>query len=285
LKHTIPEQKYFIKLGIFPVFLSLVLLMVTALNAQNLGDFFTTEDTLRYKNYEITKYYNLEGDFWSATLKKEGKAIATFNKGFKKEWTKFGLFPFLGGNTRQLIIEQYSGGAHCCWSYWIFNLATHFELIYDTQVYPVGYSLIPVYLNSDKVFEFTQGILTFDYFDRLCHALSPIPTVVFKYNKGKNAYVPASQLFATYLLEGIEEDIKVMEEFNETTDFITFDDTGGEYLSAVLQVVLRYVYAGWEKEGWYFYDEKYQLTDKDNMRSKIKKELEKCAIYQYIYDS
>ena len=72
-------------------------------------------------------------------------------------------------------------------------------------------------------------------------------------------------------------------EFKETTDFTTYDDGLGDYLSLVLQVVLRYIYAGKEKETWLFYDKEYHLADKEEMRSKIKKKLESCLVYKKIY--
>jgi len=149
----------------------------------------------------------------------------------------------------------------------------------------VGYDLVPMDLDEDGVFEFTQGILTFDYFDRLCHALSPIPTVVFKFEENTIEYLPASHLFPEYLLNGIEKDIRTVKELNERTDFTIYDDSGGEYLSAVLQVVLRYIYAGKENEAWSFYDKEYHLSDKEEIQSKIKKRLKSCLVYKQIYET
>jgi hypothetical protein len=276
---------YPMKSTIILIFLLCELFIATSLCAQTLEEVFTKEDQLLYRGYEVTKCNDSQGDFWSATLKKDGKVLATFRSGYKKEWTNFGLLPFLGGNTKQLIVEQFSGGAHCCWSYWILNLLPDLEVIYESQQYPVGYGLLPVELDEDGVFEFTQGILTFDYFDRLCHALSPIPTVVFKYVEDENRYLPASHLFPDYLLNRIEKDIQKVKELNEKVDFTTYDDSGGQYLSAVLQVVLCYIYAGKESEGWLFYDNKYQLPDKEEMKSKIRKKLKSCLVYQHIYGS
>lgn len=272
------------KSSIFLAFFLSELFVITPLCAQTLDQIFTKEEKLLYVGYEVTKCYDSQDDVWFATLKKEGEVLATFKRGYnKKEWTNFGLFPLLGGKVKQLVIEQFSGGAHCCWSYWILNLLPHHEVVYDSQEYPVGYELHPVDLDKDGVFEFTQGILTFDYFDRLSHAVSPIPTVVFKYEEKKNKYVPASHIFPEYLLHGIEEDIQKVKELNEKTDFATYDDSSGDYLSILLQVVLRYIYAGKEKEAWLFYDKEYHLFDKEEMKSKIRRKLKHCLVYQQIY--
>jgi hypothetical protein len=286
MRYRGPKRRHPVKSTIILVFLLCELFLARPFHAQTLKEVFTEEDRLLYRGYEVIKCYDSPGDFWFAILKKEGKVLATFKRGYnRKEWTDFGLFSFLGGDKKQLIVEQFSGGAHCCWSYWILELSPDLEVIYESQQYPVGYDLVPVDLDEDGVFEFTQGILTFDYFDRLCHALSPIPTVVFQYDEDRKKYSPASHLFPEYLLNGIEKDILKVKELNERTDFATYDDSGGEYLSAVLQVVLRYIYAGKENEAWSFYESEYHLPDKEEMKSKIKKKLKNCLVYKQIYQA
>ena len=247
-----------------------------------LDSVFVKKDTLLYQGHEVTRVYDSQNEVWFSTLKKGDEVITTFTSGGQlKEWTNFGLFPFLGPETSQLIVEQFSGGAHCCWSYWIMNFFPDFEVIYVSEEYPVGYGLTPVDLDADGMFEFTQTILTFDYFDRLPHALSPLPAVVFKYGES-NRYLPANQLFPDYLLEGIDDDIKRVKGFNDTLDFKTYDDPHGEYLSAVLEVVLRYIYAGKQEEAWAFYEKAYRLPDKKEMESKIREKLKDCPIYKEI---
>jgi hypothetical protein len=259
------------------------LLAAAPLYTQSLESVFTDEDTLLYKGYEVTRLYDSQNEVWFAILKKADEVITTFTSGGQlKEWTNFGLFPFLGPETSQLIVEQFSGGAHCCWSYWIFNATGDLELLYTSEEYPVGYGLTPMDLDADGVFEFTQTILSFDYFDRLPHALSPLPAAVFKYEKS-DRYLPANQLFPDYLLKGIDDDIKRVKGFNDTLDFKTYDDPHGEYLSAVLEVVLRYIYAGKEDEAWAFYEKAYRLPDKEEMESKIREKLKDCPIYKHIY--
>ena len=272
------------KYGILVPFVLWGLFITTPLHAKSLDGVFTHEDTLSYVGYEVRRCYDSQKGMWFATLEKEGKVLATFkNDGYRKEMNNFGLFPFLGTKVKQLVIEQYSGGAHCCWSYWILKLGPDLDVIYESQEYPVGYGLTPLDLDQDGVFEFTQALLTFDYFDRLPHALSPLPAVVFKYEEKNSRYLPANQIFANYLLNGIEEDTERVREFQKKTDLTTCDDARGEYLSLVFEVVLRYIYAGKEKEGWLFYEKEYHLPDREEMRSKIKKKLESCPVYREIY--
>ncbi|MEW6455861.1 MAG: hypothetical protein AB1410_04000 [Acidobacteriota bacterium] len=269
--------------SIFKTFLLLKIFMDSFLFSQTIDSIFTKEDTLLYKGYEVKKSYDSQKGVWFATLKKDGKIIFTFENGYRKEMTQFGLFAFLGRDEKQLIVEQYSGGAHCCWSYWIINFSPDFRVIYDSQEYSVGYPLQPVDLDQDGVFEFSQLILTFDYFDRLSHAISPFPIAVFKYDKNMKCYIPANTKFSPYITQGIEEDIKKVKEFNGRTNFTTYDDSMGKYLSMILQVSLTYIYAGKEREAWLFYDKEYKLRDKAEMKSKIREQLKNCSIYKYIY--
>jgi len=272
------------KSGIFLVIFLFKLVMATTVYAQIVDIVYSQKDRLLYKGYELTRSYDSRKRVWFATLKKGDQTLATFKKGgHEKRWTRFALFPFLAAKTKQLIIEQFSGGAHCCSYYWIFDLSPDFHLIYDSGEYDVGYILRPLDLDGDRVFEFAQHILTFDYFDRLPHVYSPLPVVVFKYDKGARKYFPANHMFSTYGLTGIEQDIRKVKEFNEKTDFTGYDDSEGKYLFMMLEVIFPYVYAGKEKEAWSFYDEEYRLKDKEEMKFKIRKRLESCPVYKYIY--
>lgn len=240
-------------------------------------------DTLVFAGYEVSKTHDALEGVWSAALSKNGKTEQMFSQGGRlKEWTAFGLFPFIGTGTPQLIVEQFSGGAHCCWTDWIINLVPGYQVLYASEDYPVGYGVTPVDIDGDGVFEFKQTIVTFDYFDRLPHALSPLPAAVFKYDRKAHRYLPANQDYADYLLAGIENDVQRVKNLNDTIDVKTYEDLHGEYLSAVLEVVLRYAYAGRENDGWRFFDKEYRLVDKKDMEAKIREKLETCLIHRSI---
>ena len=53
----------------------------------------------------------------------------------------------------------------------------------------------------------------------------------------------------------------------------------------MLNVALRYVYAGEEKEGWSFYDRVYQLPDKEEIRARVLALLKDEPVYQFIYQN
>ena len=61
------------------------------------------------------------------------------------------------------------------------------------------------------------------------------------------------------------------------------DEVSESYLSVVMQVMLKYIYAGQEVDGWEFYNREYQLSDKDAIKSDLRKALKSDPIYQSIY--
>jgi hypothetical protein len=239
-------------------------------------------DKLSYAGYDVEKSFDAVTNESSATIRKNGKIITTLsNGGFSKDSTEIGLFPFLGGGTKQLVVMQYTGGAHCCWVYKIYDFSPQLRLIFDGEDYNIGYELHPEDLDSDGTQEFTQAVMTFDYF-HMSHASSVFPTAVFSYNEKRRRYLPVNHKFSSYLLKGMEKDLERVGE--ERARIAANNVIANErYLSAVMQVTLKYIYAGRRAEGWEFYNLEYNLNDKDEIKADIKKALKGDPIYQSIY--
>jgi len=47
--------------------------------------------------------------------------------------------------------------------------------------------------------------------------------------------------------------------------------------------VLDYIFAGREQEAWTFYEQSYKLSDKKEIKTKIKAVLEDQPVYRFIY--
>jgi len=247
-----------------------------------LDKIFSNEKSLSFNDYTIEKIPGPQDEQWSAVLKKNDEVIMRFENGFLENMTIFGFYPFIANRNKQLVVEQFSGGAHCCWSDWIIELTQPISILYDSQKYPVGYGMVIEDINQDGNAEFIQELLTFDYFDRIPHANSPLPAVVFAFDESSNQFVPANPHFADYLLKDIGESIQYCEEFTTKVNPDTYDDNTGEYLSSVLQVVIPYIYVNKEADAWSFFDEKYLLKDKEEIRQKVIDQLNNCAVYQYL---
>jgi hypothetical protein len=248
----------------------------------SLEDAYTEDDHLSYGGYEIERSVDPQKGASIATIKRDGKVLIAFrNGGQGKESTRFGLFPLIGGGARQLVIQQHTGGAHCCWVYKIYELTPNLRLLFDSELYKSGDELLAVDLDNDGRYELTQAIMTFDYF-HMSHASSVFPRAVFTYDEREKMYLPANRKFADFVLKEIEEDKK------RATAIVSGANPGAEgwdqeeYLSAVLKVVLAYIYAGKEKAGWEFYDRQYKLSDKAEMRKDISEALSRDPLFRSI---
>lgn len=246
---------------------------------------FTKEDRLAYRGYVIEKAQDKGEESWSAALKKGSQTVAKFEGGWNKEWTNFGLFPFISQEPKQLVVEQYSGGAHCCYSYWIYDLSATARLLFESGKYGTGNQLTPLDINSDGASELKHYVMAFDYF-HTSHASSVFPQAIFAYDKKAGEYRPANRSYQAYVLGGLETDIKELETIKAEANPGRDDLYTERHFSAVLQVTLKYIYAGKREEGWAFFNREYKTHEgisREKMRSEIEETLREEPVYKYIY--
>lgn len=252
---------------------------------KEISDAFVHGDSLSFDGYKITKrkkrirYYSpreLQSppDVFDATypvLKRNGRVLAKFDgvySGYGNA-TDFGTFPFLGGATRQLAVSLTipRGGRH-----WVVDLSNGARVIFDSQTYGVGGEELSVIdLDKDGVYEISMPLTAFYGFADMYMAETPLPEIVFKYDLKAPRYVPANRLLPGYALRGIDEDVAKL---NENTD---------RYFSKRLDILLRYVYAGREREGWDFFDGAYRRDDRAELKKKIASELRRQPLYRILY--
>lgn len=212
----------------------------------------------------------------SALLKRNGRVMRRFegNESGAPNAIDFGLFPFLGGEMKQLVVSytEPRTGRH-----WIVALPSEPRVVFDSADYEVGREDVSLRdFDKDGVYEISLPVVSFYVFSypdmgNLSMSNVPLPVVIFKYDVKASKYLPANHLFKTYLLQGIEDRHAKLSDKN--------DDT---YLGDRLEVLLDYVYAGEEKAGWHFFDSEYKRHDKEQMKAKIKAVLKEGTAYRYI---
>ena len=262
--------------------MALVLLSLVAMSVhgQQFSEIASKEKKLSYNGYEIKLRFDGRSRQSSAIVKRNGRILINKHYGWRdEETTKIALFPVLGGPTKQLIIEQYTGGAHCCSFYWIYDLGRGPRLLFSDEIYHFesGNGLYLTDLDKDGCFELEQVILEFDYF-HLSHAQSILPTVVFSYDKKLGRYVLANKKFRDYVLQGIDEDsakVRKLQPSVRDSSLYLHD----QYLSVVLKVVLNYLYTGKAEDAWSFFQSYYKLDDRREIAADLRKELRKSHIY------
>jgi hypothetical protein len=251
----------------------------------DIDNIYSEDSVLSYSGYEVERrsrtikfrYTKYDTEILYAVLRKNGKVLVTFDGLLHPLGTevRFGLFRLLGESSKQLIVEQTT---HRGWRYWVVALSPRFRVIYDSVNYPVG-GLRALDLDKDGRYEMIQTLNSFGFFNKLDNTNSPSIDIVFKYNRRTQTYIPANPEFQDFALKDIEQKIKKAREVGAT------DDSSNYYrnlLSAVLEVSLRYIYAGKEKEGWSFYEE-YNAPDKDEVKSELKKVLDRDSVYKSIH--
>jgi len=242
-----------------------------------MSDIFTREKSLSYKGFKIAIIAKEWGsknhlqELSYVVIKKNGRVLAKFGGPiYPLTVTDIGLFPLLGGKTKQLIISQTlpRAGRH-----WIVELTPNPKVLFDSGDYEVGREEVwTVDLDGDGVYEISLFVTSFyGAFNQLSVMSTPLPTVVFSYDRRAGRYLPANHRYRDYLLKGIE---------NEISELPTA--VGERYLARRLDVLLRLLYAGKEKEGWEFFDKAYTLPDADKIKAIVNEEIQKAPAYKFI---
>jgi len=82
-----------------------------------------------------------------------------------------------GDGIPDVVLEAYSGGAHCCWTYYIISLGSKpglikkFENTRDAAFF---------WNKENRRIQIATRDGNFDYFDEVCHACSPFPLVYLR---------------------------------------------------------------------------------------------------------
>jgi hypothetical protein len=107
----------------------------------------TNDWSLEYKGIRVERAY-LKQDRTSTVFIKRGKRVLVRHSlgedRFGHDSTFFGLYPLLGGKRKQLVIAQFSGGAHCCYQYWIYELYPRVRLLFDGTRFDIGDGFDPI---------------------------------------------------------------------------------------------------------------------------------------------
>jgi hypothetical protein len=252
---------------------------------KDITDTFAREGSLTLNGYEVSRQekkvrysYPPESklapdllDSTYAVLKRNGRVVAKFDggdSGFEVA-TAFGAFPFLGGGAKQLAVSLTvpRGGRH-----WVVDLSSaRPRVLFDSLTYEVGREELSVIdLDKDGTYELSMPVTAFYMFENMSMAETPLPEIIFKYDAGARGYVPANRLFPDYALRKIDEDIKALKPDDEA------------YMSKRLDILLRYVYAGREREGWDFFDRAYERADRDALKKKIASVLSREPVYRFL---
>jgi len=205
----------------------------------------TLETSTLPNNIELVKkQYKVKGeeyvDHETYFIYKDEKEIASFSDQRVSELFRGDIDQ---NGVTELVLESYSGGAHCCSTYAMYALAPKFKLI---KKMPLGNSSLSIKdINGDGKKELLMLDDLFSYFESLCYACSPGMYVAVDYNAGELKLNPQ-------LTKEISKDVltKKLSTTNVTfkNKILYFEDRDNRYRStAALQHFLYYIYTGEHK--------------------------------------
>lgn len=236
-----------------------------------------------YEGYKVKIYEEYTKERSKVVVQKGKKILASHTEGRSgSNFSKFEFLPLLGRSHKQLVITQFTGGAHCCRKYWIYDLKPSFRLIFQSTDYAIGDGGDNgegkfQNLDSDKELEFVDKNDSFLYFDELAYVSSPRPLLVFDYNPKKQKFELSNRRFAKYLLKDI--DVWKRQAWDEKAT------NPSQFETDVFSILLEYVYSGQEKEGWKFYyaNKDTQINGWRHSQTKVRKVLNGDRAYKLIY--
>jgi|SRR5881394_3250844 len=243
---------------------------------------FDGNDSISINGYRVLKRrksvriaeYPKPIDVVYAVVTHNGKLLSRFD-GFAGVYhpmgadTDFAAFPFLSNGSKQLFIEQTEWRN---WTHWIVSFSPSYRVLFDGKKWGVNRELMYGDIDRDGIYEISQAVTAFAFFEDLTNATSHLIDVVFKYNPKAREYLPANQLLQSYSLAGIDDEKNGLDKSD-----------AHKFASDVLLIVLRYVYAGKRNEAWSFYNREYTLPDKERLRGKILATLRDEPVYRYLY--
>ena len=175
-----------------------------------------------------------------------------------------------GGGHPDAVLEAFSGGAHCCWTYSIVSLAEKGGLIrqFENRT-PATFED----LDHSGMVELVTQDGAFDEFDGLPHPFSPFPTLVLRLNRDKFEDF-GHEFWPVYekKIEQLRKDIKPaeLEQFIRSDPAEVHDDLN--YLkteSAVLTITVQLLYGGRPQEAWKALEEMWPPNDRSRIKEAI----------------
>ncbi|MDZ7639309.1 MAG: hypothetical protein U5J83_13830 [Bryobacterales bacterium] len=274
---------------VFHCFAMLALLAVLfpgGARAQKTGFEYTLDSSVRVGAFEVRKVRDLSSSRWHVEILREGSVLFRSSNGAKtSDDLLLASFPLLGGEQKQIVIEEYTGDLFCCTYNYVLRAGASLDVLYSSTQYPVGFGLIPEDLNGDGVYELITTLTRFDNFFNLPHEASPATRVVFRYDAKAGRYVVANREFSSVLVEDAEKEKATVEELRAERKAGTpaVGEWRSRYTGAVLNVALGYIYAGKQQDGWIYLIGKYDLDDREVLVANLRYYLMRCPIFRSVY--
>ncbi len=283
----------------FSLFIFVIFAFIAVAQAQDsVNPDYQFIDSVTLSNYTIEKYGAPEFDYvqtiklisptgveyivegWNIALNELNPHHEQYNYPSAKAPTDIN-----GNSVPDLVIEDYSGGAHCCFSYTIIELGNEPKLLLEVELGDSSLSYSD--FDSDGSYELIAGDSSFAY-EYCSFADSPFLPLVFSieedgiYALNNLKWVDdwrGQQVFDRYVGLYMHDVLKGLESIQKQDTNYTW----GDPLVCPMQgLVYTFAYMGQPERGWLLFDKLYPKSDKESVRKMLMKSLEQGFWYQQI---
>lgn len=152
-----------------------------------------------------------------------------------------------------LVLKNFSGGAHCCFTYQIYSLGKVLKKLGELKLMDCGENIKLQDLNGDGLWEILTCNAKFTYLKNLPYSQSPFPPQVFGLINGK--YVNIDKQNIKIFDEDIAEQKRnLVESYSDST---------------VIQIVLNYLLSGRESQAWQEFEQLYTSANKEMRKQEL----------------
>ncbi len=240
-------------------------------------------DSLRYNDYkfELYRIENPADDEFIDTKSilhgyKADKQIIDLNEDLYFLEIPVKAKDINGNNIPDLVVENFSGGAHCCYEFWIYELGKDFskllELSGDAEPKLVD-------LDNDGIYEIKHSTSLFAYW-HACYACSFLPEYILSYKNGH--YSLAKELMKKKAPDDKELEL-IASKIKFTNKPWDSEDTGSFEAPELFSEMLKLIFTGNMNTTWKFLDLAWPRTKPGKMQFK-KDFLKQLSTFQYWND-
>jgi len=176
-----------------------------------------------------------------------------------------------GDQTVEVVIETFTGGAHCCFATHVYGLGPVPVKIMETRPSNCGGQFRDLDGNGALEFVTCDDIFAYAY---CSYAASPFVTAVLGYQPGVG-YVPVSPAFAV-IYEADLDRLRTQAETGQPGDLGEWD---GSSKCSVLPYVLALLYSGQSETAWAELARVYPYDDRAALQSEIEQTAGSSQLY------
>lgn len=169
---------------------------------------------------------------------------------------------------KSLVLQGFTGGAHCCYRYWIVSLGSSPKLVKEIR----NQTGIAFENDADARVVLNTADGGFDYFDDLPHVYAPMPEVYLQL-EGHDLRDVSAQFVQRYDKTIAEARQSLtperIEAFRAGSQATSDSNSSFETKAQVLRIVLSYLYSGRDQQAWNALDEMWPAADRERIAKLI----------------